>query len=94
MITMGFAEANYPSDYSGTFVVTCGYTATASWFGLCNTSYYLPRIDAPDPKRKIPFYRALFDQDFPQPIAPKKIQPRIQRWNPHMGRVRIDRTRQ
>lgn len=74
------STSNYwPGPHTGTYTYT-----------ICNYSYYLPTREEADPKRRIPFYRALFDQDFPPPLPPKKITPRLPKWSPHMGRVRTN----
>lgn len=78
----------------GEFTGTVIYTISAPSYSFSNLTLWLPWIpkDERRTSRHIPFYRALFDQDFPQPIAPRKITPRIPKWMPNMGRVRIDRT--
>lgn len=54
--------------------------------------YDAPKAEPPDPKKRIPFYRALFNQDFPPPIHSASLIPKRQSWRPNMGRVRINRT--
>lgn len=78
---------------SGTVVTEAYINRTVVLYPVaCSTWYdYDPSIEAPNPKRHIPFYRALFDQRFPAPARPVVALLPRQRWSPHMGRVRIDR---
>lgn len=80
---------------SGTIVsAVTNCTCTAVYYTIACSSYYDVMVEIPerDPKARIPFYRALFDQSFPAPTPPRKIMPRGQYWKPAMGRVRIDRS--
>lgn len=85
----GFDYADHNTS-SVVFVIS----ATASTSMTSNGAWYLmlpAAAEETDPKRKIPFYRALFDQRFPAPHAPATHRPRAPKWAPAMGRVRIDR---
>lgn len=85
----------------GTYTLTYpGYTTTAAgWHRVTNydSDYWTVRIPVsapqPDRKRRIPFYRALFIQTFPEPAQPRKRAVSRWHWWPLMApRVRIDRS--
>ncbi len=67
---------------------TQNYPITSS----CDFYFRIPVNDPPDPKKRIPFYRALFDQRFPQPPTPRIRDVKKARWKPNMGTVRINRS--
>lgn len=79
----------YPFASSGTVVTStsaANSTFTPYVIRDCNFTLYLPCIERRDPKRRIPFYRALFDQDFPNPVIPcfREVD-RRNSWRPLMG---------
>ncbi len=82
--------------FSGTCITSAtaiGTATTDNYRISCSDWPRIPSIDEPDPKRRIPFYRALFDQDFPAPTAPKKIIAHVPKWRPNLAQCRIDRTK-
>lgn len=85
----GFFDG-YPRYTSGTVI----YTISAPTHYASSFTLWLPPMDEDTRRtaRHIPFYRALFDQDFPPLAPPKWIAPERERWKPNMGRVRVDRS--
>jgi hypothetical protein len=82
----------YPS---GSSTATCANAPSSTYYGLAYSySYYEPPpIEQPDPKRRIPFYRALFSQAWPARVAAlAKDLPRLKWWPLMAPRVRVDRT--
>lgn len=87
MIGSGFYDAPEHSNVT----IYCYTATTGSNYPPYNYSILLPAVDDL-PKRKIPFYRALFDQSFPVPKKPVFRDVMRSKWRPNMGRVTINRT--
>lgn len=88
----GFAY--HPAPYTNTTITTNVYaTASTTCYPIHCTGYFdWPIIkEETDPKRHIPFYRALFTQGFPPPPKPPIHDAIRAKWSPNMGQVRIDR---
>lgn len=75
------------SNYSGTTATI--YTiqpSSSSNYEPWGMTLYLPHSVTTDPKRKIPFYRALFDQRWPQKIEPNAARTSRRPWQIHAGK--------
>lgn len=78
----------------GEFTGKTVYTISAPSYSFSNFTLWIP----PAPKderrtsRHIPFYRALFDQNFPPLPRVTNPEPCRRKWAPNIGRVKIDRT--
>ncbi len=79
-----YYPAAFRSDRTGVTIYTVSAT-TSNYDWPFSYSIFLP---APDdsPKRKIPFYRALFDQRWPMRIEPNAISTARRPWQIHAGK--------
>lgn len=86
----GFYDAFSDCECNSTCVTVSTYAVTST---SCEYFYFPKETETPDPKKRTPFYRGFVKLNPPAVAELKICTPKKRKWNPSMGRVRIDRTR-